>query len=182
MKLQYVLEWINDFMESGEKLGVFAYHQEMQYGLLDGLKKYSPMSILGGMTPKQKQAAVDLFQGDDSCRLGVLSMGGTGGGGAREGITLTAASNCVFTEINWNPGSHNQCEDRFHRIGTRSAVTCYYLVCVDTIEEKVAALVDAKRTVVAAVHGDIHQVADDRGILESMDEKFLEDFVDEVVE
>ena len=70
---------------------------------------------------------------------------------ASHGFTLTAASDVAFLELGWTPAEHDQAEDRTHRIGQRDAVTAWYLLAADTIDERMAALIDAKREVVGAV-------------------------------
>jgi SNF2 family DNA or RNA helicase len=46
---------------------------------------------------------------------------------------------------------HDQAEDRCHRIGQRDAVTAWYLLAADTIDETMARLIQAKRELVSAV-------------------------------
>jgi len=70
---------------------------------------------------------------------------------AAQGITLTRASNVAFLELEWTPAMHDQAEDRCHRIGQHDAVTAWYLLAADTIDETMAALIQRKRGIVAAV-------------------------------
>src|SRR6202007_384420 len=70
---------------------------------------------------------------------------------AAQGITLTRASNVVFLELEWTPAIHDQAEDRCHRIGQRDAVTAWYLLAADTIDETMARLIQRKRGLIAAV-------------------------------
>ncbi|MGI8903294.1 MAG: hypothetical protein ACR2IP_06490, partial [Solirubrobacteraceae bacterium] len=46
---------------------------------------------------------------------------------------------------------HDQAEDRCHRIGQRDAVTAWYLLAAETIDETMARLIQSKRAIVAAV-------------------------------
>ena len=46
---------------------------------------------------------------------------------------------------------HDQAEDRCHRIGQRDAVTAWYLLAADTIDETMSRLIQRKRATVAAV-------------------------------
>ena len=64
---------------------------------------------------------------------------------AAQGITLTRASNVAFLELEWTPAMHDQAEDRCHRIGQRDAVTAWYLLAADTIDETMARLIQRKR-------------------------------------
>ena len=86
-----------------------------------------------------------LFQNDDNCKLIVCTLDAAG-----IGITLTAASNVAFIELGWTPAVHDQAEDRLHRIGQEKAVTAWYLLAANTIEEEIASLLDQKRKVVNA--------------------------------
>ena len=70
---------------------------------------------------------------------------------AAQGITLTRASNVAFLELEWTPAIHDQAEDRCHRIGQRDAVTAWYLLAAETIDETMARLIQRKREVVNAV-------------------------------
>jgi SNF2 family DNA or RNA helicase len=70
---------------------------------------------------------------------------------AGQGITLTRASNVAFLELEWTPAMHDQAEDRCHRIGQHDAVTAWYLLAADTIDETMAELIQRKRGVIAAV-------------------------------
>ncbi len=51
----------------------------------------------------------------------------------------------------WNPAAEAQATDRTHRIGQTRVVTSYRLICSGTVEEKVMALQDAKRALLADV-------------------------------
>jgi SNF2 family DNA or RNA helicase len=67
------------------------------------------------------------------------------------GITLTASHNVVFLELPWTPGLLDQAEDRCNRIGQKNAVNIWYLLPRDTIEERLAEMIDDKRKVITAV-------------------------------
>ena len=143
-KLSGIEDWIKDFLASGEKLVVFGHHKEMVQTLA---KKFNAPYIDGSRTTAQRQEAVDMFQNDPDCKLIVLNMQAGG-----VGLTLTAASNVVFTELAWTPALHQQAGDRCHRIGQKNAVTLYYLLASDTIEEDIASLLDAKQVITDAVN------------------------------
>ncbi len=46
---------------------------------------------------------------------------------------------------------HDQAEDRCHRIGQHDAVTAWYLLAADTIDETMIELISRKRGIVGAV-------------------------------
>lgn len=144
-KLESAIEWIEDFIADDEKLVVFCHHRFVVEALMAKFGEKA-VKIDGGTPPTERQAIVDRFQSNASVRLFVGTMA------AKEGITLTAASNTAFVELWWTPGDHDQAEDRVHRIGQEAdSVGAYYLVAKDTIEEDIAGLIDRKRKVCAGV-------------------------------
>ena len=142
-KLGAVIDWVRGFEETEEKLVVFAHHREV----VDGLLRAFPgaAQLVAADAPAERQAAIDRFQSDPDCRL-MISTTQVGG----VGITLTAASNVAFVELGWNPAAHDQAEDRLHRIGQSEQVTAWYLLAADTVDEKIAALIEDKRALIAA--------------------------------
>jgi SNF2 family DNA or RNA helicase len=146
-KLPEVLAWISNFLDSGEKLVVFAHHKHIVQRLISHLHAQGTYAVyIVGDTPMDaRQAAVDSFQNDDNCRVLVGNIQAAG-----VGITLTAASNVAFVELPWRPGDLDQAEDRCHRIGQTDSVTAWYLLAADTIDEMIARMLDDKRTVVDA--------------------------------
>ncbi len=154
-KLSAALLWIEDFLASGEPLVVFAQHREIQRAVLDRFP--GALHLLGDDsaiarddTVRRFQAGADADIAPDAERLIVCSMRA-----ASQGITLTRASNVVFLELDWTPALHDQAEDRCHRIGQQDAVTAWYLLAPDTIDDEMGGVIEQKRAVIdAVVDGD----------------------------
>jgi hypothetical protein len=143
-KLNSALAWIHDFLASGEPLVVFARHVEVQMAVLERFPHAA--HLMGRDTIAERDAAVRAFQEPDGPQL-IVAATRVGA----QGITLTRASNVAFLELEWTPALHDQAEDRCHRIGQRDAVTAWYLLAADTIDETMAGLIQRKRGLIAAV-------------------------------
>ena len=150
-KLQQCITWIHDFIANGEKLVVFATHTDVintivkEFGLIN-TKKGICVKVTGEDSPESRQNSVDAFQNNDNCRLFVGNIKAAG-----VGLTLTAAANTCFLELEWSPGLMDQAEDRVHRIGQKYNVTAWYLLARHTIEEDIAELLDEKSAILSAV-------------------------------
>ncbi len=143
-KLAAALTWIHDFLASGEPLVVFARHVEVQQAVLARFP--DALHLFGEDSVTARQASINAFQDADGPQLIVCATRV-----AAQGITLTRASNVCFLELEWTPAIHDQAEDRCHRIGQRDAVTAWYLLAADTIDETMARLIQRKREIVDAV-------------------------------
>ncbi len=138
------LAWIDDFLASDEPLVVFCGVREVQDLLVERFP--DALHVLGRDSAIQREAAVRAFQEPDGPQLLVCA---TRVGG--QGITLTRASNVAFLDLEWTPAMHDQAEDRCHRIGQHDAVTAWYLLAADTIDETMIELIARKRGIVGAV-------------------------------
>jgi SWI/SNF-related matrix-associated actin-dependent regulator of chromatin subfamily A-like protein 1 len=138
------LAWIDDFLASDEPLVVFAGNREVQDLVLERFP--DALHVLGRDPLPQREAAVRAFQEPDGPQLMVCA---TRVGG--QGITLTRASNVAFLDLEWTPAMHDQAEDRCHRIGQQDAVTAWYLLAAETIDETMIELIARKRGIVGAV-------------------------------
>ena len=143
-KLPTALAWIEDFLESGEPLVVFAEHIEIQKAVLERFP--DALQILGSDSTARRQDAVDAFQRHDGPQLIVCSLKA-----ASQGITLTRASNVAFLELDWTPARHAQAEDRLHRIGQESAVNAWYLLAPDSIDETMSEVLERKKALIGSV-------------------------------
>jgi len=141
-KMKQAIAWIENFLDSGEKLVVFATHKATVHALE---REYGTMAVKidGSVSSEKRQAAVDKFQNDPDTKLFIGNIKAAG-----VGITLTAASNVAFLELDWTPALLEQAEDRCHRIGQPNAVNIYYLLAENTIDVSIAAMLERKRGVI----------------------------------
>ncbi|MDE3084899.1 MAG: ATP-dependent helicase, partial [Verrucomicrobiota bacterium] len=109
----------------------------------------------GSMSARARQAEVDRFQASTDVPVFLLSLkaGGTG-------LNLTSADTVVHFDPWWNPAVEAQATDRAHRIGQTRTVTSYKLICSGTVEEKVLALQQEKRALVADIFEASAEAAD----------------------
>jgi len=144
-KMDQAVGWIRDVLEGGEKLVVFAVHKFVISQLMEEFKNIA-VKVDGSVSGPNRQLAVDKFQNEAETRLFVGNIKAAG-----IGLTLTASSNVAFLELPWTSGELIQAEDRCHRIGQKDTVNVYYLLAENTIEERIATLLDSKRTVLEAI-------------------------------
>ena len=97
------------------------------------------VSIRGDQTPKARQAAIDAFSNDPAVSVVVASLTAAG-----VGLNLQAASNVVLAELSWTSAEQTQAIDRVHRIGQELPVTAWRIIASQTIDAKIAELIDSK--------------------------------------
>ena len=162
-KLNQAIEWIENFLESGKKLVVFATHHFVVDALFETFSKVA-VKVDGRDSMTNRRASVDKFQNDINTRLFIGNIDAAG-----VGLTLTAASDVAFLELPWTPGKLEQASDRVHRIGQKESVTIYYLLAADTIEERIAKLIDQKRKILDGILDGI-ETSDDSLLTELLKE------------
>ena len=140
-----------DVAARGEKMLVFTQFREMTAPLSEFLavRFGRPGLVLhGGTSVKRRPKLVEQFQSDTGPPFFVISLkaGGTG-------LNLTAASHVVHFDRWWNPAVEDQATDRAFRIGQKRNVLVHKFVCRGTIEEKIDALIQEKRSLAGELLG-----------------------------
>lgn len=141
-KLPAVIEWLKDW--SGGKLVVFGIHKEAVVHYLADQFPGCPV-ITGGMSPQQKEDAINAFQnGNAPMIFGNLKALGVG-------HTLTAGQAAAHVEFSWVPNDHEQGDARCHRIGSTGRIESFYFVALGTTDEYLMELIETKRDVIGQV-------------------------------
>ncbi|CAI9097082.1 OLC1v1033389C1 [Oldenlandia corymbosa var. corymbosa] len=70
------------------------------------------------------------------------------------GLNMVAACHVILLDLWWNPTTEDQAVDRAHRIGQTRAVTVTRLTIKDTVEDRILALQEEKRKMVASAFGE----------------------------
>ena len=97
------------------------------------------VSIRGDQSSKARQEAIDAFTNDEDVAVAVCSLTAAG-----VGVNLQAASNVVLAELSWTNAEQTQAIDRVHRIGQELPVTAWRILAAQTIDLRIADLIDAK--------------------------------------
>lgn len=145
LKLRAAVEWIRLWFEDSEggKLVVFASHRKMIEALARRIEQPHVL-VDGSVTGRKRKLAVEKFQRDRRTRLFLGNIRAAG-----QGLTLTAASDVVFSELDWVPAMHTQAEDRVHRITQERPSRAWYLLARGTIEEDLAKIIQRKQRVLS---------------------------------
>jgi SWI/SNF-related matrix-associated actin-dependent regulator 1 of chromatin subfamily A len=150
-KLNNAIEWIETFLESGEKLVVFTHHREPT---LEIAKHFKCNAIIGGVDPEDRQKYVKDFQENPKTSVIVLNDAGS------EGLTLTAACNMLMLELDWTPGRMSQKYDRVHRISQNRSVNIYHAIGIDTMDYEMMNLLETKREITEMINSGIEYKGD----------------------
>lgn len=102
------------------------------------------VSIRGDQSAAFRQTQIDAFANDPEVAIAVCSLSAAG-----VGLNLQAASNVVLAELSWTAAEQTQAIDRVHRIGQSEPVTAWRIIAAQTIDAKIAELIDAKQGLAA---------------------------------
>jgi superfamily II DNA or RNA helicase len=124
-KSAYVAEFVRMLVEDGEQVLLLGCHRDVYDVWLDRFKQARIPAVMytGTESPKQKDDSLNSFAHGFAK---VLIMSLRSGSGV-DGIQVKCRT-CVFGELDWSPGVHEQCIGRLNRDGTAGGVTSFFLV------------------------------------------------------
>jgi SNF2 family DNA or RNA helicase len=96
-------------------------------------------SIRGEQTARVRAKNIAAFVDDPDVSIVVCSLTAAG-----VGLNLQVASNLVLAELSWTDAEQTQAIDRIHRIGQAEPVTAWRIIAAQTIDAKIAQLIDSK--------------------------------------
>ncbi len=149
-KLAALDELLDVILDEGDSVLVFSQYVQMARLIeahLAGREIPHPAAAAARCLGGGRQAMVDRFQaGEVPVFLLSLKAGGTG-------LNLTRATHVVHYDRWWNPAVEDQASDRAYRIGQDRPVQIHRLVTEGTVEDRIAALLAAKRDLADRVVG-----------------------------
>ena len=144
-KLDALLDQVQELAAEGHRALVFSSFTRFLKMAQERLHaERIDTAYLDGSTTDREAVVRDFREGSAPVFLISLKAGGFG-------LTLTEADYVFVLDPWWNPAAEEQAIDRVHRIGQDKAVMVYRFVSADTIEEKVLALQEHKRTLFTKV-------------------------------
>ncbi|MCX8029864.1 MAG: DEAD/DEAH box helicase [Brevinematales bacterium] len=140
-KMELLMDLLDDAIEGGHKVLLFSQFVEMLKIIREEFDKIGiKYSYLDGST-KKRQEVIDEFNKNDDMKVFLISLKAGG-----FGLNLTSADIVILYDPWWNPMIEKQAMDRAHRIGQTKTVNVYKLLTENTIEEKILALQESKRS------------------------------------
>ncbi|XP_065877305.1 helicase-like transcription factor CHR28 [Euphorbia lathyris] len=135
----------------GEKAIVFSQWTKM-LDLLEACLKSSSIQyrrLDGTMSVVARDKAIQDFNTLPEVTVMIMSLKA-----ASLGLNMVAACRVVLLDLWWNPTTEDQAIDRAHRIGQTRPVTVLRLTVKDTVEDRILALQEKKREMVASAFGE----------------------------
>jgi hypothetical protein len=140
-KAELAADYATQLARSAGKVVFFAKHVDVMDAAEETFARQGVRfsSIRGGQTPTARQANVDAFVNDPDVAVAVCSLTAAG-----VGLNLQVASNIVLAELSWTDAEQTQAIDRSHRIGQAEPVTAWRIIAAQTIDARIAGLIDGK--------------------------------------
>ncbi|KAL5223240.1 hypothetical protein ABZP36_027953 [Zizania latifolia] len=103
----------------------------------------------GTMSVAARDRAIKDFNTDPKVSVMIMSLKA-----ASLGLNMVAACHVLLLDLWWNPTTEDQAVDRAHRIGQTRPVMVSRLTIKDTVEDRILALQEKKREMVASAFGE----------------------------
>jgi SNF2 family DNA or RNA helicase len=148
-KLDYATDLIWEMVDGGHRVVVFSQFRE---ALIEEQRRLEELGVRAvrydGQTPPAKREEIksnfNRTLGEEPKWEVLLCHYRTGG----VGLNLTAATEVVILDEEWNPGKNNQAYDRIHRIGQTEEVGTHILRMTAHIDTWMAALNKRKKDLI----------------------------------
>ncbi|MBE8721752.1 DEAD/DEAH box helicase [Sphingobacterium pedocola] len=141
-KFQAVLDMLESISSEQNKVLIFSqFVKHLQLFKTHFDKHKIKYAYLDGAT-KDRADAVQNFKEDKDTKIFLISIKAGG-----VGLNLTEADYVFILDPWWNPAVEQQAIDRTHRIGQTQNVFIYKFISKDTVEEKIVALQNRKKSI-----------------------------------
>lgn len=169
-KVDRLAELLAEIVDEGSAAVVFSQYPTFMARIVAHLDDRLGLSsdLLSGKVPRaRRDAMVDRFSDPDGPPVlySSLKAGGIG-------LNLTRANHIIHFDMWWNPAAEDQASDRAWRIGQTRPVVVHNLVCPGTLEERIEAMLEMKRSIAAKIVG-----TSEAGSLAQLDDAALEALV-----
>ena len=139
-------EFIDDLLQAGEPVVVFAHHKEVVAQLAEQLKTHKPGIVVGDTPRAKRDMAIQEFQaGKTKCIIGNIAA-------MSEGVDLSAADTIVFVECTWSTSALEQASSRVENINKNGIPPIIYILTIRaSLDHNVLAKVLKKLNVVSQI-------------------------------
>jgi hypothetical protein len=140
-KAELAADYTAQLSRSAGKVVFFAKHLDVMDAaeVVFAKRGIRTATIRGEQTTKVRNQNVDAFVNDPEVHVIVCSLTAAG-----VGINLQVSSNVVLAELSWTAAEQTQAIDRVHRIGQDQPVTAWRILAAQTIDTRIAELIDEK--------------------------------------
>jgi SNF2 family DNA or RNA helicase len=139
-KVEQLQAEIAEVADSGRKAIVFSQWVEPLEFLGSLLEPYGVVKYHGQIPVRERHLALERFRAEDDLHVLLMSYG-TGS----VGLNLQCANYVFLFDRWWNPAVEDQAINRAHRIGQKDTVFVYRFLVQNTIEERIAEVLERKR-------------------------------------
>ena len=141
-KLEQLQADLAEVADSGRKAIVFSQWVQPLELLARELIPLGPLQFHGRIAPRDRQAVLERFSKDPTKHVLLMSYG-TGS----LGLNLQFANYVFLFDRWWNPAVEDQAINRAHRLGQRDPVFVTRFITQETIEERIAEVLERTREV-----------------------------------
>jgi hypothetical protein len=157
-KLSELAEILEDVMQSGTSKALIFSEWERMLHLTRDLAKEMKLKFAwhtGSVPQRQRREEINRFKQDPECRLFISTDSGA------TGLNLQAANIVINLDLPWNPAKLEQRIARAWRKHQTRSVEVINLVCEDSIEHRMVAMLAQKQQLADGVldgRGDLHSM------------------------
>ena len=149
IKLERLVADMEEVAASGKKAIVFSQWVHSIHKMLPALKRFGPLEYHGKVPHRKRDSIIDQFKHDPNCSVILMSYGA-----GSVGLNLQFCEYVFLFDRWWNPAIEDQAINRAHRIGAKGAVTVTRMLAMNTIEQRIATVLDQKREMFDTLFSD----------------------------
>ncbi len=139
-KLERLVADMEEVAACGHKAIVFSQWVNSIDAMRPALERFGPLEYHGRVPHKQRDGVIAQFKSDPSKHVILMSYGA-----GSVGLNLQFCRYVFLFDRWWNPAIEDQAINRAHRIGAAGSVTVTRMLMQNTIEQRIADVLDQKR-------------------------------------
>ncbi|MEM1069700.1 MAG: DEAD/DEAH box helicase [Planctomycetota bacterium] len=149
VKLERLVADMEEVAASGKKAIVFSQWVHSIDKMREPLARFGALEYHGRVPHKKRDSVIQQFRDDPDCHVILMSYGA-----GSVGLNLQFCEYVFLFDRWWNPAIEDQAINRAHRIGAKGAVTVTRMMAMNTIEQRIASVLDQKREMFDTLFGD----------------------------